>query len=160
MRVCPDRLQHAASVILGATGLFSVVGLLVWDVRPGLFPEGAHDLLGAIPLALIAVAYLAYRNVRRLGLGELTKAVLLAIAFLFWAANQFLPQWSQATLFNDIAIALFVLDVFLLIVGWPTRSSAASFADTCVSPNTLEKTAAGPEDQVVSKRASRPRSSD
>ena len=36
--------------------------------------------------------------------GEL-KAVLLAIAFLFWAANQLWPNSPQATIYNDIAIS-------------------------------------------------------
>ena len=35
-----------------------------------------------------------------------------------------------ATLFNDIAIALYVLDVFLVMVGWPTTSPDESFAET------------------------------
>ncbi|MBV9272781.1 MAG: hypothetical protein JO333_02715 [Verrucomicrobia bacterium] len=43
--------------------------------------------------------------------------MMLSVAFLFWAANQPWPDLSQATLFNDIAIALFVLDVFLVMVG-------------------------------------------
>jgi hypothetical protein len=47
------------------------------------------------------------------------KAIPLAIAFLFWSANQLWPNLSQATLCNDIAIALFVLDVFLVMIGWP-----------------------------------------
>lgn len=50
------------------------------------------------------------------------KAVLLSVAFLFWAANQLWPDTPQATLFNDLAIALFVLDVFLTIIGWPAAS--------------------------------------
>jgi len=37
-----------------------------------------------------------------------------AVAFLFWAANQLWPRFTQAPLFNDIAIALFVLDVFFV----------------------------------------------
>ena len=49
-------------------------------------------------------------------------AIMLAIAFLFWAANQLWPDLPQATLFNDFAIALFVLDVFLVTIGWPTTS--------------------------------------
>jgi len=40
----------------------------------------------------------------------------------FWAANQLWPDLRQAVLFNDIAIALFVLDVFLVMVGWPATS--------------------------------------
>jgi len=62
---------------------------------------------------------------------EFLKAILLAVAFLFWAANQFWPDLPQATLFNDIAIALFVLDIFLVILGWPLTSPDSSFAETC-----------------------------
>jgi hypothetical protein len=35
-----------------------------------------------------------------------------------------------ATLFDDSAIALFVLDVFLVIAGWPATSPDDSFAET------------------------------
>ena len=67
---------------------------------------------------------------------EMVKAVMLALAFLFWAANQLWPDLPQATLFNDIAIALFVLDVFLVIVGWPATSPDESFAES--PPNRLD----------------------
>jgi hypothetical protein len=79
----------------------------------------AHDVLGALPLALIAVACLAQQAARRAGWRDLLKAGLLAAAFLVWAANQLWPNLPQATLFNDIAIVLFVLDVFFALVGWP-----------------------------------------
>jgi hypothetical protein len=52
------------------------------------------------------------------------------LPFFFVATNQLLPNYRQATLFNDIAIALFVLDVFLVIVGWPATSPDESFAET------------------------------
>jgi predicted membrane metal-binding protein len=104
--------------------------LLVWDARPGIFPARSHDFLGAFSLAMIAVAYLAYQIVHRPPLKELAKAILLAVAFLFWAANQLWPASPQATLFNDIAIALFVFDVFLVMIGWPPTSPDSSFAET------------------------------
>jgi len=84
--------------------LASVVVLLAWDAAPGLFPARAHDTLAAFPLAMIAFAYLVYQAAHRPARLEVVKAVLLAIAFLFWAANQFWPDLKQATLFNDIAI--------------------------------------------------------
>lgn len=117
-------------MVLGYLTLVSVVVLLVWDVFPGLFAGNAHNLLGALPLALIAVAYLVYQTVRRPGRAEAFKAVLLAIAFLFWAANQFWPESPRATLYNDLAIALFVLDVFFTLVGWPDSSRDESFAES------------------------------
>jgi uncharacterized membrane protein len=84
---------------------------------------------------LIAFAYLAYQIIRRPEPLELVKAIMLAVAFLFWAANQLWPDIPLATLFNDIAIALFVLDVFLVIVGWPASIPDESFAETLQKRN-------------------------
>jgi hypothetical protein len=108
--------------------------LFVWDVYPTLFAASAHDYLGAFPLAMIAFAYLLYQSMRRPPPLEWVKAIMLAVAFLFWSANQFWPKLHQAMLFNDIAIALFVLDVFLVMIGWPTNSPDESFAETHVKP--------------------------
>jgi hypothetical protein len=58
------------------------------------------------------------------------KATVLAAAFLLWAANQFWPQAPSATLWNDLAIALFVVDVFLVVAGWPDTVRRESFAET------------------------------
>jgi hypothetical protein len=79
---------------------------------------------------MIALTYIVYQCARRPVRTEFVKAIMLAFAFLFWAANQLWPDLRQATLFNDIAIALFVLDVFLVIVGWPATSPDESFAET------------------------------
>ena len=94
--------------VLGFAALAVAVVLLVWDVVPGRFPARAHDVLGALPLVVIAIAWLIYRRK-----SAFPQAVVLAVAFLFWAANQFWPNAPYATLYNDIAIALFVLDVCL-----------------------------------------------
>ena len=116
-----DRREDYRSlpVILCLVTLVSVGVLLLWDARPGLFPVGAHDFLAAFPLALIACACLVYEAVRQPSRSELVKAILLACAFLFWAANQLWPGFRWATLFNDIAIALFVFDVFLAMISRP-----------------------------------------
>ena len=111
---------------LGQITLISVLLLFLWDAFPTRFPPRAHDLLGALPLALIAVTYLIYQAVRRPSRAELLKAVLLAAAFLFWAANQFWPEASAATLFNDLAIGLFVFDVFLVVANWPPATHIES----------------------------------
>ncbi len=132
MKAHLDRAHRAAPLFLGTLTLVSVAVLLVWDAAPALFPARAHDWLGAAPLALIAAAYLVYQSIRRPGPQELFKAVLLAIAFLLWAANQLWPASPRANLYNDLAIALFVLDVFFVIAGWPATSPDESFAETYV----------------------------
>jgi cytochrome c oxidase assembly factor CtaG len=119
MSVLPTRDRRSLPVILCVLTLISVGVLLLWDFLPGLFPANAHAFLAGLPLAMIACTCLLYEAVRRPALSELIKAVLLACAFLFWAANQLWPALHQATLFNDIAIALFVFDVFLAMTGRP-----------------------------------------
>jgi len=129
MRKRLDRGQRSVTFVLCLTTLASVLVLLVWDALPGIFPSRAHTVLGALPLALIALAYLAYQAIRRPGVSELVKSILLSIAFLFWAANQFWPDKPYSTFLNDIAIGLFVLDMILVIMGWPTSSPDESFAE-------------------------------
>jgi hypothetical protein len=134
-----DRAHRALPVILGVITLASVVVLFAWDAIPRLFPAKSHNFLAAFPLAVIALAYLVYQTAHRPARMEVVRAIMLAVAFLFWAANQLWPDLSQATLFNDVAIALFVLDVFLVMVGWPATSPDESFAETyVVSPHDRE----------------------
>jgi hypothetical protein len=133
-----SRASRTLPLILGVTTLATVGALLTWDVFPGWFPLNFHAVLGALPLVLISIAYLAYQASHRPSWAELVKAVLLAVAFLLWAANQFWPDLRWATHFNDGAIALFVLDVFLILVGWPSTSPDESFAESpmrcCCNP--------------------------
>lgn len=115
--------------ILGTATLAGVAVLLSWDAFPGLFPAGSHKVLAAFSLAMIAIAYLTYQIPHRPPAMELLKAIMLAFAFLFWAANQLWPDLPQATLCNDIAIALFVFDLFLVITGRRRSSPDGSFAE-------------------------------
>jgi hypothetical protein len=125
-----DRPHRVLPVVLGFITLASVGVLFVWDAYPRLFPARAHDFLAAFSLAMIAFAYLVYQIAHKPARMEFIKAVMLATAFLFWAANQLWPTLRQATLFNDVAIALFVLDVFLVMVGLPATSPDVSFAES------------------------------
>jgi len=125
------RSKRLFAATLGTVTLASVAALLAWDAFPRLFPLGSHEVVAAFSLAIIALAYLVYQIAHRPPAMEFMKAIMLAVAFLFWSANQYWPNLAQATLFNDIAIALFVLDVFLVIVGWPRTSPDSSFGEAC-----------------------------
>lgn len=143
-----NRTQRTLPVILGVGTLASVGVLLVFDAVPELFPFRAHDCLAAFPLAMIAIAYLTYQAVRRTARREFVKALLLAIAFLLWSANQFWPNWKNAIRLNDLAIALFVLDVFLVMIGWPASSPDESFAETLWAVEAGRHSALPVEDRV------------
>jgi hypothetical protein len=116
-----NRIVSALAVL----AVLALVPLLVWDGEPKVFPAHAHDALAAMPLALIAVVCLAHLIVRRASVSEIAKTCILAAAFLFWAANQFWPEHPIATRFNDLAVALFVLDVVLTIVTWSNENLQA-----------------------------------
>jgi hypothetical protein len=125
----PDRARRLLPQFFGVITLAVVLLLLAQDAAPRLFPARSHELLAATSLALIAFAYLIFQLANRAAPMELAKTILLAAAFLFWAANQFWPNLPEAGLFNDIAIALFVLDVFLVVVGWPPTSKEGLLAE-------------------------------
>lgn len=107
--------RRSIPLTLGFATLPAVVLLLVRDAAPRLFPARSHEYLGAFSLAMIAIAYLVFEAARRARPTEWAKASLLAAAFLFWAANQLWAGLPQAGLCNDIAVALFVLDLFWVI---------------------------------------------
>jgi uncharacterized membrane protein YoaK (UPF0700 family) len=136
-----SRLQstrRAVPVFLGVAALVSAAVLLAGDAYPRLLQTNARGLLGALPLVFIAVAYLAYEIIRRPGKAELLKATLLALAFLFWAGNQFWSGSKWAAPMNDMAIALFVLDVFFVMVGWPPNSPDEGIAEIYTAPGAGE----------------------
>ncbi|HXT95666.1 MAG TPA: hypothetical protein VN853_05155 [Polyangia bacterium] len=123
---------RSVAVLLGHLTLVGLVLLLLWDVVPARFPAHAHQALSALPLALIAVACFLHRLAARPRLSELARTGLLAAAFLFWSANQWWPDLAQATLFNDLAVALFVLDVWLTIRERAAPVTSASLAAEAV----------------------------
>ena len=124
-----DRAHRALSVFLGSLTLLAAGIVLLADALPWLLPSKAHDIFAATSLALIAVAYLIYQAAHRPPWREWIKAIMLAFAFFLWAANQVWPNPHEAAIFNDLAIALFVLDVFLVMVGWPPSSPDESFGE-------------------------------
>lgn len=122
----PVRSLRSAAALLGNLTLVGLVPLLLWNAVPARFPAHAHETLSALPLALIAIAWVLHGLASRPTFPQLARTGLLAAAFLFWSANQWWPELAQATLFNDLAVALFVLDVWLVIRARPAPAEAAA----------------------------------
>jgi hypothetical protein len=95
-----DRAHRAMPVVLGSATLVSVGMLLAWDVNPTLFPARAHNILAALPLALIGISYILHKNAHQPPAKEFVKATLLAAAFLFWAANQLRELRTSSSMFS------------------------------------------------------------
>ncbi|HSY22057.1 MAG TPA: hypothetical protein VK841_08090 [Polyangiaceae bacterium] len=126
---------------IGSIAMLSLIPLLAWDAAPARFPSGSHDVFGAGPLFAIAVAYFAQQLAQRPPLGGWVRAGIVVVAFVAWAANQYFPNDGLATLWNDIAIALFVIDIFLSIakapssgVTWPAPEASSNANDAPREP--------------------------
>ncbi len=121
-----EHLSRALRGVATGLGLLTILGalaLLVLDLIPRNLGNGTHDWLAAVALALAAIAYLVCQGTRRVTPQDWTRAWILAVAFLFWAANQISADQLAARLFNDAAIAGFVLDLFLSVLGWPPHAT-------------------------------------
>jgi hypothetical protein len=126
MSIVQPSARPTIAAILGAVTLVSVGALLACDAFPDVFPAHAHDLVSALPLILIALAYVAYQADRRVSPMAWARTAIVALAFLLWAANQLWSVRHLAVLFNDLAIGAFVIDVFLTIIGWPPADEGPS----------------------------------
>jgi hypothetical protein len=132
-----------AAVAVAALMMVSALALLVWNAFPQFFPPEAHLTLGAIPLVLAAIAAVLYQAIKRPSALEVFKVAVVAAAFLCWAVNQALGQSPRALFFNDVAIALFALDVFLNVVFGPPRTRSGAVSE---SGATQQITSARPDE--------------
>jgi hypothetical protein len=107
--------MRIVTVLLLALALASSVVLLALDVSRGFREGDARRVVSALPLIAIALACLAFHATWTPEPLDLLKRVLLSAAFLFWAANQLFPTAGWAPVANDVAIALFVLDLALIL---------------------------------------------
>jgi hypothetical protein len=101
--------------LLLALAVVSSAALLALDASRGFREGDARRVVSALPLIAIALACLAFHATWTPEPLDLLKRVLLSAAFLFWAANQLFPSRGWAPVANDIAIALFVLDLALIL---------------------------------------------
>lgn len=107
--------MRAVTVLLLAIALAGSAVLLVLDVSGDFRESDARRVVSALPLIAIALACLAFHATWTPEPLDLLKRVLLSAAFLLWAANQLFPTAGWAPVANDLAIALFVLDLALIL---------------------------------------------
>ncbi len=107
--------MHRVTVFLLVLALASSGALLVLDASGGFREGDARRVVSALPLIAIAIACLAFHATWTPEPLDLLKRVLLSAAFLFWAATQLFPTAGWAPVANDLAIALFVLDLALIL---------------------------------------------
>jgi hypothetical protein len=109
--------------------LLSSFALLCVGATPFLTPLPAHiakalvrvwtlvkDVpLSALPLLLAGSSYIVLQAILRPQLLELLKRLMLGIAFLLWGVVQLMPAGDLSAELGNVVIALYVLDLGLII---------------------------------------------
>jgi peptidoglycan/LPS O-acetylase OafA/YrhL len=102
----------AALVVLA---LAASAAALFFDASPDSRSEAAHAAVSPAPLFLIGVAFIALQVWLRPGPGALLRRMMVALAFLLWGVVQLMPPGAQAATLGDVVIALFVVDLAIVI---------------------------------------------
>jgi hypothetical protein len=124
-----DRLLRTAAGMLTIAAVLGAGTLLLSDAGPQLVaavkfaaamaPRAwallGHAPLSAMPLLLIGSAYIGLQALLRPVGMELLKRLMLGSAFLLWGIVQLMPPSVVATDLGDLVIALYVLDLGLII---------------------------------------------
>ncbi len=108
-------LSSFALMYVGATPLLGRWTTLAGGAAASGWTTLIARPLSALPLLLTGVAYVVMQAVVRPRPLELLKRLTLAFAFLLWGAVQLMPASDLATELGNIVIALYVIDLGLIV---------------------------------------------
>lgn len=95
--------------------LAALLSLLVLDARVRFRPGTLHQDAGGLALICIGASFVCAQLSAGLKLREVTKGVLLGLAFIFWGAEQFLSAGRLSTAMDSFVVACFVIDLALIV---------------------------------------------
>lgn len=110
-------LSSAALLLSDAAPTLIATVKLIIAMAPRAWALLGHAPLSAMPLLLVGGAYIALQGLLRPAPIELLKRLLLGSAFLLWGIVQLMPPGALATHLGDLVIALYVLDLGIIIQG-------------------------------------------
>jgi hypothetical protein len=92
-----------------------LLGAAVLVAANQFVPANVHPYLGSFPLALAGIGYSLLQIHLRPPRATLWKRLVLAAAFLLWAAVQFVPPGPLNVFLGDVVIAAYVVDLLLMM---------------------------------------------
>jgi len=93
----------------------ALLGAGVLLVLNPFVPADVHAYLSSLPLALAGLGYILLQVHSKPSVGTLWKRLVLAAAFLLWAAVQFLSPGRLSVFLGDVVIAAYVVDVYWIM---------------------------------------------
>ncbi len=128
-RSTSEKVLRSAAGVLAVAALLGSAALLLNDAAPQLVVLGkvllamaprawallGHAPLSALPLLLVGASYMALQGLLCPPPVELLKRIMLGSAFLLWGVVQLMPPSILATDLGDLVIALYVLDLGIIV---------------------------------------------
>jgi hypothetical protein len=114
--VSAPRVRLVGAIALGVVSAVGSIALLVADGAHAGVGWSHHAGVSAAPLLMISGAIAAATVARSHTAGSVVKALVGVVAFAAWGLAQMVPSPTAAGLLGDVAILLFVLDAFSIIV--------------------------------------------
>jgi hypothetical protein len=109
------RLLRALSGGLFALAIVALAWLLLPDLWIGFHPSLRHHEAGALALMFVGSSFICMQLSARGQANGMLKGLLLGLAFVLWGGDQFLPPGTAATAIDSVVIAIFVVDLGLVI---------------------------------------------
>jgi len=103
------------SAVALTAAVLGIAVLVAWDIWHRLIFTAAHPHLAALPLCLIGVSYLFFQLSIQGNRRGIMKAILLGIAFVLWGAEQLMKRGRVVTVMDEAVVAIFVIDVGVII---------------------------------------------
>ena len=111
------KLFRGLSLLLFLLAAGEIIVLLVSDISHALRLTSFHQQAGAVALILIGASYISLQLSAKRPWNEKLKGIFLGFAFVLWGSEQFLPASRVVTLMDSAVIAIFVVDLGLIILG-------------------------------------------
>jgi hypothetical protein len=108
-------LSSFALLCVGATPMLSSLPAHVTKVELWCWALLRNMPLSALPLLLAGSSYIVLQAILRPRPLELVKRIMLGSAFLLWGVVQLMPASDLATELGNLVIALYVVDLGLMI---------------------------------------------
>ena len=108
-------MSTLALLCVGAAPLLASLRTHIAKSASHVWSEVASLPLSSLPLLLAGAAYILLQAILRPRPLELLKRLMLGIAFLLWGVVQLMPAGDMATELGNVVIALYVVDLGLII---------------------------------------------
>ena len=105
---------RVVSWFLALFAFIALARLLLLDLRDGFRPSDGQQRAGSVALIFIGASFILLQLANGRGMDR-RKGIFLGLAFVLWGGEHFLPPGVPAGAVDFLVVAIFVVDLGLMI---------------------------------------------